>query len=42
MKSKVKKEYVLNYLMEKLNSNYYEIPFYMGIDGMPYLQGPII
>lgn len=35
MKSKVKKEYVLNYLMEKLNSNYYEIPFYMGIDGMP-------
>ena len=35
MKSKIKKEQVLKFLMDKLNGNYYGVPFYMGIDGLP-------
>jgi len=35
MKSKIKKEQVLKFLMDKLNNNYYGVPFYMGVDGMP-------
>lgn len=35
MKSKIKKEQVLKFLMDKLNGNYYGVPFYMGVDGLP-------
>lgn len=35
MKSKIKKEQVLDYLLDKLNSNYYGMPFYMGTKGSP-------
>lgn len=35
MKSKIKKEQVLQYLMDKLNNNYYGVPFYMGTNATP-------
>lgn len=41
MKSKIKKEQVLSYLMDKLNNNYFGVPFYMGIDGLPIYK-PIL
>lgn len=34
MKSKIKKEYVLQYLLDKLNNTTQEVPFIMGLNGM--------
>lgn len=41
MKSKVKKEYVLQYLLNKLNNTTQEVPFIMGLNGM-LLYRPIM
>lgn len=41
MKSKVKKEYVLQYLLDKLNDTTQEVPFAMGLNGM-LLYKPVL